>query len=339
MQIQAVAKSDMLEAIRTRKEAMEGHTAAPSAAAAFYQLARDELVIAELPGETSGEMKAHLQAEARAANRKQWQLAGVGLALFAMGGTGLFLKAPMSFNLPLVLGGATGVIAGGITGDRVSRANYKTAVVEQWEGYFNRPSPEPEEHPFVLHNTLEGAAATNLKSELVNVMQSTRAYLEKRHPNDPAAWAAVARLHGDQHFIESFEGEELPALRQRLIDENEAHADFIRKGTVAALAGGGLALGIGIAAGVTGWPLQIPAFVCAGVSVVSSIKTGLTQDKQSRNSVLLATLDRWEPLLETQKRIAGAGDDLRSLAQGPAETGEITVEDDGLQVGDVFIPF
>lgn len=335
-----VTRGDILSTIQARRSALEGRTSVPSARAAAHRLAQDEAVISALPEGTAEELKEQLKAESAALVRRKWTLAAAGLGMLVASGVNQYVEGNWMVSLGLGVAGMATTVVGGTTGDKASRADSRWAVVHHWQNHLQQAGqPTQSEPTTVFHNRLKSVSKEDLKCELLNVMSATREYLEQTRATDPAAASAIGRLAADERTIATLEGEKLDQIRDRLQTENVAHERLISTGKKVCFGLGGLALGLGVLDAVTPVPLKLPAIALTLVAVGAALKTGFTQDKVSANDYAASTIGRWEPLLESQKKIAGAPQEVKRLSEGSGPVEDIELTEDGLMVGDHFIEF
>ena len=334
-----VTRGDILSSIQQRRGALEGKTSAPSARAAAHQLAHDEAVLQELPDGSATEMKAFLQAEESKLTHRKWTLAAAGFGMLVGSGVSQIAKGPIWLSLGLGVGGMATVFVGGTSGDKADRAASRRAVVERWERHLiQKPTSQAVREPTTLiQNRLESVSSEDLKSELLNVMSATREHLQQTRASDPAAAAAIWRLTADERTISAVEGESLEGIRARIRTENEEHARLASLGKKVCLGTFGVAAGLMALELLTPVPAKLPAIGLTLLAVGVAVKSGLTEDKIAKNNYAAGTISRWEPLLESQKKIAAAPEEVRRLSEGPHPVEDIEIVEDGLMIGDHFI--
>lgn len=331
-----VRKHEVAELLRARSKAFESNLSNPANRAAHENLVLNAQALDAAPGETFQESYHILDAEHARLKKKQNVCLSVGGVLFAGTALALWLKSGTASNLELLgkLGGMMGavgfIVAGGLTGDKISANRQTRGVLSYWEQQYATPPAPPQSENLVLSN-LRSAADENRKDELVSVLTATQEFLAARDA-EPGFAAARNQVRHDLFVIQKGPGETLAEMKSL------ARADTVRanKQSKWSLAGGLAAIAAaGAGKFLLGSDLALMGGALLGVGLI--VRGGLLTDHEGRNNQLIGTIDRWELQLDGLKNVAGSEQQVRKLAAG-GEKAALEVHQGFLQVGGVRIP-
>lgn len=329
-------RADLIGVLRKKAEALEPHLSSPPTRAAHDELLAQVHLAENAPGETLAEGRALLAGRNDELRRKRNQMWAAGAGLFALGATCCFAGNSTPFVVGRLVGcmGGLGVfVAGSMKDDQIGRNRRVSGFLQRWENDFPRMTgAAPAGGGTLLRSTLTLAAPENMKSELLEVMDATEAYLASQPP-EGSVQAALDQVRGDRFRVSARPGASLEEMRQL------ARADTVRAKKLSKQLL--VVAGLGFAAGFAGVYLHQSFVTLPGVLVglVTGVKAGMLGDNEGRNNYLIGTLDRWELQLDGLKNVARAGQDVQDLAQGlQTSAGSVQEKDGHVVLGGIRVP-
>lgn len=329
-------RADVIGVLRKKAEALEGHLSSPPTRAAHDELLAQVRLAEGAPGETLAEGQQILAQRNDELRRKRNRLWAAGAGLFALGATCCFAGNSTPFVVGRLVGcmGGVGVfVAGSMKDDQIGRNRRVSGFLKHWENEFPKmTAAAPAGGGTLLRSTLTLAAPENMKSELLEVMNATEAYLAAQPP-EGSVQAALDQVRGDRFRVSDRPGASLEEMRQL------ARADTIRAKKLSKQL---LVLaGVGFAAGFAGIFLHQSLLTVPGVLVgmVTGVKSGMLGDNEGRNNALIGTLNRWELQLDGLKNVARAGQEVQGLADGlQSRTAAVEEKDGHVVLGGIRVP-
>lgn len=355
-----------LAQVRDRRHELLQTRNSPARNQAVQQLDYDLRVLESAHGDTVGEM-AELADQSRRWIRNArlgGRALGIGLGITAM----VMGNGPGGLAGQIGLGALCGVVPGVVLGrlaedavDSITRRNLQPAevgpVLARWTDGATAPRPQ-------LLDRLDGGMAVVLggqswmedrpiRKEETRLSPLAQDYLDsldwahealEGQPAGPGKTSALEALKQDRIALTHLPGTELDHLA-------EVAGKAVQRQRVGRYIGLGLGVALGLAAGMAGYQSGMTALASAGLAVtggaVGSLVLAAVGADAGRSSApapaeTLKAAFRWKPLVEEkrayQARMAAAGDEVAGLKAGSDSDLAIELDEDGLHIGDSFIP-
>lgn len=335
-------KADLLQAVRdTTGNVRAGTSGNPALRAAAAQAAAAESYLASMPGETVGEMRSLAQAAARSENRKVWAWAGTGLALLgvtgALAASGAAVPVAPLPTLIAMMASIGCIARGGFGTDRVSAQQHRISVLDGWVRQFNAGPADA-----AVAGTARAAPPpkppVNDREALVGMLEGLDARLAEQSAH-PVVSSARGLVRHDLAVLANHPAPTLKEMRDAAdvkdVQYRRTSKAFLAAGLAGFAAGAGAMFAVGGPVGVVGLAGLATFVAAAGCTV----KAGVTQDRYGDRQILEDVLTRWEPQMGAWRRQQEAPDEVRRLADGaPVAPGHISLTDEGVRIGSVFIP-
>lgn len=327
--MRVIAKSALLDQLRERGTSLSRQSPSPALTSAQAGLQSDLADLSEVPGEDTQEMIRYLRRQTGRHRTNRGLYLGAAATSLTLGMVGPFLKGP--FWLPTL--GVMVAIPLGLAG---IKAQDQLETTQRQEGALRKWTEATEPRGKFSGEFVPVSSQPRL-SELQGVLDSTRTALQQLG-DEPTVVTAREKVHHDAETLSSVGEQQLDHLRQKLEQNNRELTSSIQGRTR-------LALGVGLAS-LAAFPLAglfyEPLLPVAGLGLVTSmgllLSTSPAQTRRSSNQEVLGVMRRWQPVLEAHQRVEQSGAGVEKLGRG-SELAELNIEEDGLQVGDVFLPF
>lgn len=327
----SVAKSDVLTDLRQRARRFENHLTNPASQAAHDTLSQQIDLLEQTPGETVGQVRTELLAQASqmASGRNR-----LGLASAAMLGTmvtSLVLTGgptggggwTTGLNVVCLLGGAmTGILAL----DRHEKRNWLKGQAESLESFLPASSYAGNGN-LVGQPTEVDLSGPASVAQLRGLLEATRGSLAEQ--TQPEFESARKQVESDLKELGRYPADSLEELRAVVRQQDKSASPFVRFAPWGL--GGSLA-----SIAVAGWHWAF-APIGAGMMLATMGVLMYGANKRGNARQVETMLNRWEPQLQSLKEIHQAGQEMRdwkTLGAGSA------IKEDAMSVlvGGVRVP-
>ncbi len=326
----SVAKSDVLSDLRQRAKRFENHLTNPASQAAHATLSQQIDLLEHTPGETVGQVRTELLAQAAQMASGRNRLGLASAAMLGTMATSLVLTGgpggggwTTGLNVVCLLGGAmTGILAV----DRHEKTSWLKGQAESLQSFLPASSYSGNGN-LVGQPTEVDLSGPASVAQLRGLLEATRGSLAEQP--QPELEAARKQVESDLKELGRYPAKSLDDLRAVVRQQDESALPFVR------FAPWGLGGSLATIA-VAGWHWAL-APVGAGMMLATMGALMYGANKRGNARQVEIMLNRWEMQLQSLKEIHQAGQEMRDWKTVGAGS---TVKEDAMAVvvGGVRVP-